>query len=171
MTCIDFSAELADISVMDPWIRDNSGHYIYSQHYSMAFLRNSQGLELIHRAKDAGHLLLKELPPNIQKTSSQLIERSQFKYSQRLKKRIIPARIDRYKKLDKPSPLYNVDFPPPSRKEFNAERFDTMLMALGKWKWSRKIVMRLFFSGLGVRLIVLHNIHKKKKVASRLKNI
>jgi coenzyme F420 hydrogenase subunit beta len=169
LTCIDFSAELSDLSVMDPWIRDESGKYPYSQHYTMVFARNNKAEYYIGRAVADGSLHIEELALKVKiksdsVLSQEIIDRSQLKYFTKLKKRIIPARIKRYQKTGKPYPVYHVNFPPPSLKDRIAEYFDSMTRLPGRWEWSRDLGMRIAFSKFGIGLMQLRNYYKMKKV-------
>jgi len=176
LTCIDFSAELSDISVMDPWIRDESGRYPYAQHYTMVLVRNNKAQSYLDRAVADGSLHLEAIE-QIGKTKSdavlppEIIKRSQLNYFAKLKKRIIPARIRRYRKAGKPYPVYHVNFPLPSLKDRLLELADSMTRLPGRWEWSRDMGMRIAFSKFGIRLMQLRNYYKMKKmmVQSRMR--
>jgi len=168
LTCIDFAAELSDLSVMDPWFRDESGNYPYS-HSTIVFSRNNKAEYYLGRAVADGSLHIKELAQNEKiksdaVLSQELIDRSQLKYFTKLKKRIIPARIKRCQKAGKPYPVYHVDFPPPSLKDRISEYFDSMTRLPGTWEWSRDLGMRIAFSKFGIGLMKLRNFYKIKKV-------
>jgi len=169
LSCIDFSAEFSDISVMDPWIRDEAGNYLYAQHYSMAFARNNRAESILHQAVEAGSLHLENILQKMQINKAEMIERSQFKYSLKLKKRIVPARINRYKRLGRAYPQYNVDFPSPSLKDQLLDRLGFISRVPGKWKWSRNMYLRVAFSNFGTWLMEFRNHYKKKKVTLRMK--
>ncbi|MDM8541035.1 Coenzyme F420 hydrogenase/dehydrogenase, beta subunit C-terminal domain [Desulfococcaceae bacterium HSG9] len=175
LTCIDFTAELSDLSVMDPWFRDESGNYPYS-HATVVFTRNNKAEYYLGRAVANGNLHIEELAKNVKIKSDlvlpqEIIERSQLKYFTKLKKRIIPARIKRYQKAGKPYPVYHVDFPPPSLKDRISEHIDSMTRLPGRWEWSRDLGMRIAFSKFGNKLMRLRNDYKtgKAKFQSRIR--
>jgi len=169
LTCIDFSAEFSDLTVLDPWIRDESGNYPYSQHYTMVFARNNKAEYYLGRAVANGNLHIEEVSKSIKiksdaVLSQEIIDRSQLKYFTKLKKRIIPARIKRYQRAGKPYPVYRIDFPPALLKDRIAEYFDSMTRLAGRWKWSRDLGMRIAFSKFGIGLMQLRNYYKRNKV-------
>lgn len=168
LTCIDFSAELADLAVMDPWIRDNSGGYMYSQNYSMILIRNNKAQSYLNRAVADGCVYMEDIlqGPKLQSNSvlsQNIIDRSQLKYFAKLKKRIVPARIKRYQTKGKPYPDYQINFPPTSLKDRILERFDCLTRLPGKYEWSRDLGMRISFSKFGTELMRLRNEYKSKK--------
>ncbi len=168
LTCVDFSAEFSDMTMMDPWIRDQTGEYPFAKHYTKILTRNDNAELILKQAVKARRLHLKDMLKTMKINQAEMIEQSQLKYFLNLKKRIIPARIHRYKKVGRAFPEYNVDFPLPSLKDQLSERFDSMTRLPGKWKWSRDLTIRLAFSKVGFRLMELRKYYKKKKIV--LKN-
>lgn len=170
LTCIDFSAELSDISVMDPWIRDKDGNYPYPRNYSMVFTRNEKGKSILQQAKAAGSLYFDDIEQKMQISRTEMIDLSQLKYFRNLKKRIVPARIKRYRRMGRPYPEYHVHFPSPSFKDRWSERFDTLTRIPGKWEWSRHLGMRVSLSDFGAGVMTLRNCYKRKKMKMKFRD-
>lgn len=60
--CIDFSAEYADISVGDPWLRGPDGHYLYPDGYTAVLSRTEIGEQVLKDAVQAGCISIEDLP-------------------------------------------------------------------------------------------------------------
>lgn len=73
--CIDFSAEYADISVGDPWLRGPDGNYLYKEGWTTILTRTEVGDEMIEKAVDDGYINVVDLPL---KTYMMNFEKMQF---------------------------------------------------------------------------------------------
>jgi coenzyme F420-reducing hydrogenase beta subunit len=62
-TCIDGSAEFADISVSDAWTRDSSGNYVF-QSQSKLLLRTDIGVQIAEQAIANGTLIAQDVSGN-----------------------------------------------------------------------------------------------------------
>lgn len=167
LTCIDFSAELSDLTVMDPWIRDKKGQYPYQGKYSLILVRNRKAQELLDQAVSDRSLFLEEISlsmlPDI------------FRPMVKKKKTGASIRIENLKKKGKAYPNYNVCFPKPALGERIKEKLESLMRVCSKWKWSRDLGMRLAFSSLGNHLMKAKTAYNKNKFAlkyrlGRLKN-
>ena len=159
LTCIDFSAELSDLTLMDPWIRDEKGRHPYKDGYSLIIVRNDKARKVLEQAVLDGSLFLKEVPRHMLA--------SQFDPMVKSKKIGVAIRIERLKKKGKAYPNYNIDFPGPNLRDRVDEKLDSAKRMLGKWKWTRDIGMRLAFSQFGNYLMEARNAYKKRKFALR----
>jgi coenzyme F420 hydrogenase subunit beta len=155
LTCIDFSAELSDLTVLDPWIRDEKGQYPYKGKYSLILVRDSKAQELLGQAVSDRNLFLEEISLS---TLTSI-------FSPMVKKKKIGAsiRIENLKKRGKAYPNYNVRFPKPTLEEKIREKLDSLTRVCSKWEWSRDLGMRLAFSSLGNHLVKAKTAYKKCK--------
>lgn len=157
LTCIDFSAELSDLTVMDPWIRDEKGQYPYKGKYSLILVRNRKAQELLDQAVSDRSLFLEEISlsmlPGI------------FRPMVKKKKIDASIRIENLKQKGKAYPNYNVRFPKPILEERIKEKLDSLTRVCSKWKWTRDMGMRLAFSSIGNYLIKAKTAYKKCKFA------
>jgi coenzyme F420 hydrogenase subunit beta len=145
LTCIDYSNELADFSVMDPWIRDEKGRYPYNQGSTLTLARNNKALEIIDAAFSDGSIYFEEIEASFLS--------KQF-HSMTKKKKIGSAiRINRLKRKEDPYPRYNLSFPAPTSKEIVQERLDGFTRLFSRWSWTRDLGMRLAFSAVGNLLL------------------
>lgn len=58
--CPDGTSEFADVSCGDPWYRSHDGEEIG---YSLVLIRTERGREIVHRAMDAGYVVLRRKDP------------------------------------------------------------------------------------------------------------
>ena len=154
LTCIDYTAELSDLSVMDPWIRNEKGEHPYQGGYSLIIARNDKALKLLSQAVSDGSLFLEEI--------SKSILPSQFNSLVKKKKIGSSIRIEKLKKNGKTYPVYNIQFPKPTLGDKTREKLDALKRVPGKWSWTRDVGMRFVFSRFGGYLMRLKGTYNKK---------
>jgi len=152
LTCIDFAGELSDLSVMDPWIKDVKGHYLYPEGYSLIIVRNHDTQKILDRAVSDGYFFLEEISKSMLKSM----------FRQMVKKKKIGAsiRIEKLKRKGKAYPHYNIEFPRPSLGDRVNEKLDSLKRLPGKWTWAREIGMRVAFSRFGDLIMKVKRIFK-----------
>lgn len=157
LTCIDHTSEFSDLSVMDPWMRDENGRYMYFGGYSLIVARTQRAVDLLQHAVDRGSLYLQEI--------SRSMLSSRFAPMVRKKKINAPIRIDRLRKRGRPYPAYNVSFPPATFHDKVLEFLDCLKRSFSRWTWTRNLGTRLLFSQLGDYLMKANEARKQGKHA------
>ena len=153
LLCTDYTSELADISVGDPWLRDKKGNYSHPEGYSMTLVRSSQGQRMLDLAAEAGDLAT--LPLSLQqcRTSTQ-----GMKSEKRMSALI---RIQSRKRKGLPTPDYHVPHPTIALSDRIRERMDAASRVFGRSRPGRKLGSLIAFSWLGYALFHLVKWAKK----------
>ena len=159
LLCTDYSAELSDVTVMDPWIRDASGNHPYQEGWSLLLSRTQRGQALIDRAA-ADHSL------HVEKIDRTLLA-SQFDPVVKSKKKGAFIRIGERRGRGLPVPDYGFPIPAPTAGERRAEFVASLLRLPGRHAWSRDLGMRLAFSRLGDWLMRMRTAQKIRNAAAR----
>ena len=150
--CIDGTAELADISVADAWTRDQNGEYLFDSR-SLILVRNEIGRKMIQDAKAAGVI-------EVSAIDSDTVYRT-HKSLQKQKKAENPARIERLKnRIDVPDYFWVPDI---SAGDKFSERINSFILALGKIKIIRYIVLKLLLSRMAVPFIWFRQKRKRRR--------
>jgi len=162
LTCLDATAEFADFSVGDPWIRDEQGEWKYSDPggWSSLLIRTPAGAAALAEAERAGRLALRPLPPAE-------VARGQWAML-REKKQRVAVRLRVRDCLGLAAPAYSVAPPRPSWRDALPEaRFwvTRLLPAVGPL---RRAFLRFFLSPRGVAVIRRRNAAKRRKAALRV---
>ena len=159
LLCTDYSAELSDITVMDPWIRDASGNHPYQEGWSLLLSRTERGQALIDRAV-TDHSL------HVEKIDRALLA-SQFDPAVKTKKKGAFIRIKQRLADGLPVPDYGFPLPAATPADRYSERVASLLRLPARWAWSRDLGMRLAFSRLGDWLMRKRTAQKIRKAAAR----
>ncbi len=164
LQCLDATAEFSDISVCDPWIRDENGKWKYDDPagFSGVLVRTQRGAELIDAAVSAGRLYAREIP---------VTEIGEGQRQMMVEKKLRTAfRIDVRRKLNLPVPEYPMFFAPHLKKVMFEELLFWFMRLLPEGKNVRKILLRLAFSRTGRYLIhrrMQTRVHRIAKQASK----
>lgn len=159
LTCIDFSAELSDLSVMDPWIRDETGKHPYEGGWSLILTRTTAGQSAVDSAVKSGDLHREQI--------SRAMLPSQFDPIVRYKKVGASIRIGLLKAAGKPFPEYKIEFPQPAQAEVSAEKTAGIFRRLGNSALVRSLFVRLAFSRLGDAAMRYRDRQKRNRAAAR----
>lgn len=154
LTCIDFSAELSDLTVLDPNLRDTNGCHRVPEKLSLVLVRNDRGQAVLDRAVVGDVLSLREIPADWLP--------SQFDSAVQKKKIGAPIRIDRLKQKNRPHPCYNVVFPPPPLRDRLHEKVESYKRVFSKSERTRNYALRFAFSGSGIFLSYFVSLLKKR---------
>lgn len=158
LACIDFSAEFSDLTVMDPWIRDETGRHPYPGGWSLVLVRTARGEEALARGVADGSLEVQDVPRRWLP--------SQFDPMVRHKKIEAPMRIERLRRQGRPFPQYRVEFPPAAIGPRLAEGLNGILRRLGAFRVLRRLAMRLAFSRAGEWAVAWSDRRKARQAAS-----
>ena len=151
--CIDASSEFADISVGDPWIKDEKGKYKYSGGWSLVIERTNKGKEVLLNIKNKNELILKQIPENELFESNRTVLYT--------KKKINSIRLDRAKKGGKIVPNYHIKLPDFTTKDFINERFYALTLIFRKSRFFQRLIVKTLASRLGLILIYLKRVIRK----------
>jgi coenzyme F420 hydrogenase subunit beta len=157
LLCTDYSAELSDLTLADPWIRDASGNHPYKEGWSLILTRTARGQALIDKAREDGALHVE--------TIDRALLASQFDPVVRTKKKGAFIRIARRRARGRPVPDYGFNLPTPNAHERRSEFLASLLRLPGRWAWSRDLGMRIAFSRTGDWLMRKRTEQKIRRAA------
>jgi coenzyme F420 hydrogenase subunit beta len=144
LLCTDFSAELSDIAVSDPWLRDPQGNYLFQGGWSVGHVRTERGHLALRAMIDRGELESRELPAGIVEKNN----RSLTHY----KKRGVFIRLERRRLQGRPVPEYHLT-PPPLAFADRSREFVHRLSLLGRRPAGlRRMLLRFGLSDMGWHL-------------------
>ncbi|HNR66735.1 MAG TPA: Coenzyme F420 hydrogenase/dehydrogenase, beta subunit C-terminal domain [bacterium] len=153
-TCIDGSAEFADISVSDAWTRDSSGNYVF-QSQSKLLLRTDIGVQIAEQAIANGTLIAQDVSGNQHFQTHRLHTRKKGLKS--------PLRTARLLAQGKKAPLYDRQPPKSTWQDRLGERLESFIMALGRRRATRYPLFNLLTSRYGILLVKIRQWNKGRK--------
>lgn len=158
--CVDGSAEYADLSFGDFWAFDYPKEFASKRQCTLISQRTPRGLEVLKAAEKAGAISLSALPQGFKskRTLSMIKE----------KKRSAFTRFVRHKKLGLAYPDYNFTIPPIG---FNDRRNELVyrFSFLFRGQYSRRVILKILFSPVGVYIERLNAVRKNIFYSSRSK--
>lgn len=157
--CIDYTAEYADISVGDPWLRDPQGQLIHEDCRSVALVRTQAGAEVIEQAQQTGYLSTSDLPLH-----EFMIN---FEQLARFKRTFVPRYIRFSKSIGRATPDYNRQITEGKSNLVNAFVPRLVLIALSTRRWFRLGVLRIARTPLALKLLAWNRAKKDRKFARR----
>ncbi len=153
-TCIDGSAEFADISVADTWTRDTKGDYKFKGQ-SRLLVRTNRGAELVNSAIDTGDIMATDVTGDPFYQTHQLHAR----------KKGVTAKI-RIKRLARQGvsvTRYDRGIKEATPAQKRLERLETGLMQLARRRSFRLPLITFLTSKLGIPLVKLRQWKKSRK--------
>ena len=156
--CIDFSAEHADISVGDPWLRGPDGNYLFEDSRTTVLTRTVLGDEIIDKAVEHGYIKIQRIPLKTYMVN--------FENNAWFKRDYVPKNMALRKFFGYPIPEYSRSVKPNRDivsyllliiKEF--------LLFLSKSKTFRKYGFSIFVTKPAIKLLAWNRKHKKNKFA------
>ena len=138
--CIDAASELADISVADAWIRDETGDWIFkgSTGWSIIITRTEKGAEAVKEAVRQGAISEKRMPLGLVFSAhSAMIDE---------KKTRAAVRIDKLKRKNKPFPEYHINLPRITIPKRMKEAMYALTLLFGKNPFLQRIGTAVAFS-------------------------
>ena len=134
--CTDYTAEYADITVGDPWLRDQQGDFIYKDNRSVVLVRTERGEDLVNKATSQGYLNTKEIDMQLFMTN--------FENIARFKRSFVPRYIKLRKVLGMSYPQYNKSFPTTGKKRVYLQTIlKAASMRLVRYGWVRRLALRI----------------------------
>lgn len=153
--CIDFSAEYADISVGDPWLRGKDGNYLYKEGWTTILTRTEIGDNMIDMAVKDGYINVVDLP-----LKTYMIN---FEKNAIYKRNFVPKNINIRKALNFPAPEYSRPF-----KNFKFYAYLNAILKISLLSLSRKsknlrfFGVKFFQSKLSIVILAWNRGHKKR---------
>lgn len=156
--CIDFSAEYADISVGDPWLRGPDGNYLFEDGRTTVLTRTSLGDEIIDKAVEHGYIKVKEIP-----LMTYMVN---FENNAWFKRDYVPKNIFLRKLFKIPTPEYTRSVKPNKNViSFILLIIKEFILYMSKYKWFRKYSFSIFLTKFAIKLLAINREHKKNKFA------
>ena len=162
--CIDFSAEYADISVSDPWLRGPDGKYIFPDGRTTVLTRSENGDKIIDRAAEANYINIKEIP-----LKTWMIN---FESHARHKRNLVPKNIKMRRFFNLPVPQYNKDIQTGSLLGYIPLLFRIVILYIsGKSKFFRKIGLKLIQTNIVIDFFRYNRKRKERHFGSHYKKM
>jgi len=152
MTCLDFSAELSDLSVGDPWFRNRDGSYVYRGGHSLILVRTKRAEKLLNMVVNRGSAVIEPI--------NKSLLRPRFIGMYKHKKIGAQIRIRALKNKGCHYPNYHTDEPHSKLSDKITEGLSEMMRILGKSEKGRNLGSLLAFSSFGK---VLNTVRKARK--------
>jgi coenzyme F420 hydrogenase subunit beta len=150
--CIDVSSEFADISVGDPWIKDEKGNYKYSGGWSLIIERTDKGKEILSQIKSKDKLILNQIP------KTELIKSNKAVVYTKKKTNLI--RIERAKKRGKIFPNYHIKLPNFTTKDLLKERIYSLTLIFRESRFLQRLIVKILVSKFGLILLKIKRFIK-----------
>ena len=157
--CIDYTAEYADISVGDPWLRNPQGQLLYEDHRSVALVRNQVGNDVMAQARQAGYLTVSDLP-----LAEFMVN---FEQLARFKRTFVPRYIRFRQSIRKATPDYNREITEGTSNLVNAFIPRLLVIMLSTNRWFRLGALRVARTPTALRLLARNRINKDRKFERR----
>lgn len=156
--CIDFSAEHADISVGDPWLRAPDGSYLFEDDRTTVLTRTPLGDEIIAKAVEHGYISVQEIPLKTYMVN--------FENNAWFKRDYVPKNMALRRLLGIPVPEYSRDVKPnKDLVSYFLLIIKESLLNLSKFKTFRRYGFSLFITKPAMKFFAWNRKHKKKKFA------
>lgn len=150
LMCYDSTAEFADISVGDPWMKPPTDEIKFQDGYSLVLTRTDAGKKYLDSAIESNEIMLTTISQTTAKSSNIMMgkeKRSRAFYMLRSQQQ-------------KGRPMPDYGFTPPLHKSFREllkTRINIATHILCFIKIGRKLILRLLFSQFGYSLLWLNN--------------
>jgi len=150
--CIDTSSEFADISVGDPWIKDEKGNHKYCGGWSLVVERTDKGKKILSQIKNKNEFILNQIP------SKELLESN--KKIVYIKKKINLIKIERDRRKGKRVPNYHIKLPNFTIKDLLKERFYSLTLIFRRSRFFQRLIVKILVSKFGLILLKIKRFIK-----------
>jgi hypothetical protein len=159
LMCTDYGAEFADISVSDFWVRGEDGEYLHPEGTTMIMCRTERGKAIVHQLRAKGYITAMPLGQREVESSFHHLYQD---------KRISPfIRMQWREQAGLRPPNYHFAAPPLTKKDYQHEQLRQATFFFSRWKWTRKLMLMIFFSKFGEVFTLLKMQYKAFKAARR----
>lgn len=141
LLCIDYSADLSDIAIADPWLRNNRGEYLYKGGWSLVLVKTERGHNVFKKMEECAEIISEKVDTN-------LVIRNSRPLTQH-KKRGAFIRIKKLLKQRKATPRYFLEFPSLCTSDYIREYVYQMTLVGWHIRKIRKILLKIAFSKFG----------------------
>jgi len=153
-TCLDGSAEFADISVADAWTRDAIGDYKFKAQ-SRLLVRTDRGVQLVNSAVETGDIVATDVTGDPFYQTHHLHARKKGVTAK--------IRINRLAHQGVPVPRYDRTIHKATPGQKRLERLETGLMKLARHRSFRYTLITFLTSRLGIPFVKLRQRKKRRK--------
>jgi coenzyme F420 hydrogenase subunit beta len=157
-TCMDGSAQFADIAVSDAWTRGEDGQHKFKNR-SRLLCRTERGLELVVQAMERKSLECEDVSGDP--------DYETYKTQTRRKRRGAPIRIQRWGGRGIAVPEYDIRLPGANGKEKFNERVSALCLWLGNFRCFRMLVLKIITTRLSVPFVEYRIWTKRRRHAAR----
>lgn len=139
LMCPDYSAEFADISVADFWVRGEDGEYLHPEGTTLVLCRTQRGHQVLQQMRSQGYITAMPLGKRVAESSFAHLYRD---------KRISPSVRGQWREAQgQPAPQY---LPVAlTKKDHRRERLRQATFLFSKHLWTRQLILAVFFSSFG----------------------
>lgn len=149
--CPDYSAEFADITCSDMWLRGKDGKYLHPKGSTLILCRTEKGEQIIEALMQSGELALEPVEPRT-------VDKA-YAHLRRERKMISYLRISQRLRQGRRAPDYGVDAAAQVARMSWSDRLYEFTYRLSflfaKRPRARRMILRFLFSPVGVALIFL----------------
>jgi len=156
--CIDYSAEYADISVGDPWLRGEDGKLLFEDGRTTVLTRTEIGDRLIDDAVRDGYINVKEIPLETYMVN--------FEKNAKSKREFVPKNIRMRRLLGLRAPRYSRPLSRRGLLTYIPLAIKISLLELSvRHKWVRRLGIYLSQTWLAVQIYKLNQYRKVRNYA------
>lgn len=141
LNCVDYAADLADISIGDPWLRGPDGNYLYKDGWSLIAARTEKGTEVLKFVEKRGDLILQRIPVALWIRNQEGMAKT--------KRRRAFFRIKRLQRKGRAFPNYHWRSPDFSLLEFLKYTLFDGFLSIAKTRFFRGLFLTFMCSSLG----------------------
>jgi coenzyme F420 hydrogenase subunit beta len=161
LMCVDYSAEFADISVSDFWVRGEDGEYLHPEGTTMVMCRTERGVKLLRELRSKGYITAIPL-------GTREVEESFHHLYQ--DKRVSPfVRMEWREAEGLRAPNYHLPALELTESDRQHEQLRQATFIFSKAAWTRKLVLAALFSPVGEVFTILKMRYKAFKAARRIR--
>jgi len=163
LTCLDMTAEFADLAVGDPWIRDGEGRWKYEEREGLSsiIVRTPAGEDALFSSREEGRMRLEEIPAGGIFDGQRMVMNE--------KKVRIPARMRVMKFFGRRIPSYPMALPRGNAVRFLLEGVYLLSRVGTRVGPLRRTLLKAAFSPFGQKVMRLRGEQKKRQVMARVK--
>ena len=162
LTCLDMTAEFADLAVGDPWIRNSEGGWKYEERAGLSsiIVRTPAGEEALFSSRDAGRVRLEEIP------AGGIFDGQQMVMDE--KKVRIPVRLRVMKFFGRRIPAYPMALPRGSAASLLLEGVYLFSRTLTQVGPLRRMLLKTAFSPFGQQAMRWRKDQKRRKALAKV---
>ncbi|MHC4148984.1 MAG: Coenzyme F420 hydrogenase/dehydrogenase, beta subunit C-terminal domain [Planctomycetota bacterium] len=154
-TCIDFSAEYADIAVGDPWIKGRDGKLLYTDNRTTVLVRTDVGDQLLSAAEADGYIGTEEISLRTYMVS--------FEGAARYKRSFVPQYMLLRRMIGLSVPKYYRDVGSGNVMDFPFTLARIAILGMSNFKWFRRSALFLAQTRFALACFAWNRRRKERK--------